>query len=232
MKSCIRILFLAMLACTVSANTTFAQDRAVRNFDGVAINGSIKTIIQIGNQESLRFEGDQDAIDELITEVKNGVLTIRTKNKWGEWNKKFRNSSITAYITAKRLNSLTMSGSGSIDVQGVVSATELAATVSGSGVIRASTNVKTLDVVISGSGNVTIKGKANDANITVGGSGNFRGTELHAETASTTVSGSGSIYIFANKKLNAVVSGSGSVNYTGNAQVQKTVSGSGGVRKS
>ena len=232
MKHSIKILFLALLACAVSANTTFAQAQAVSNFDGLAINGSIKAIVQIGNTESLRFEGDQDAINELITEVRGGVLTIRTKNKWGEWNKKFRNSRITAYITAKRLTSLTMSGSGSIDVQGMINANELAATVSGSGLIRASANVKSFSAVVSGSGNVSIQGKANDANITVGGSGNFRGTELKAETASTTVSGSGSIYIFANKKLNAVVSGSGSVNYSGTPQVEKTVSGSGGVRKS
>lgn len=232
MKHSIKILFLALLVCAVSANTSFAQSRAVSNFDGIAINGSIKAIVQVGNTESLRFEGDQDAINELITEVKGGVLTIRTKNKWGEWNKKFRNSRITAYITAKRLNSLTMSGSGSIDVQGMINANELAATVSGSGLIRASANVKSLSAVVSGSGNVNIQGKANDANITVGGSGNFRGTELKTETASTTVSGSGSIYISAYKKLNAVVSGSGSVHYTGDPQVEKTVVGSGGVRKS
>ena len=232
MKHCIKILFLVLLVCVVSANTSFAQERAVSNFNGVAISGSIKTIIQIGNKESLRFEGDQEAINELITEVKGGVLIIRTKNKWGEWNKKFRNSRITAYITAKKLTSLTMSGSGSIDVQGQINSTELAATVSGSGIIRASANVKSLSAVVSGSGNVSIQGKANDANITVGGSGNFRGTELRAETASTTVSGSGSIYISAHKKLNAVVSGSGNVHYTGDPQVEKTVSGSGGVRKS
>jgi hypothetical protein len=233
MKNSIKTLFLALLLCTGVATTSMAQqERAVSNFNGVAINGSIKTIIHIGNQESLRFEGDQEAIDELITEVKGGVLIIRSKNKWGEWNRKFRNRPITAHITAKRITSLTMSGSGSIDVQGVITSNELAATVSGSGIIRASANVKSLNAVISGSGNLSLQGKANDANITIGGSGNFRGGELKTITASTTISGSGSIYISADKKLNAVVSGSGNVNYTGSPEVEKTVVGSGGVRKS
>jgi len=232
MRNYIKTLFLALLVCAGATSLTNAQERAVSNFDGVAVNGSIKAIIQIGNQESLRFEGDQDAIAELITEVRSGVLTIKNKSKRAEWTKKNRNSQITAYITVKRLTSLTMSGSGSIDVQGMINSTELFTTLSGSGVIRASANVKTLNAVISGSGNLSLSGKANDANITVGGSGNFRGTTLQAETASTTISGSGSIYISANRKLNAVVSGSGNVHYTGNAAVEKTVVGSGGVRKS
>jgi len=232
MRNSIKTLFLAILVCAGAASSTIAQERAVSNFNGVAINGSIKTIIKIGSQESLRFEGDQDAIAELITEVRSGVLTIKNKSNRGKWNLKSRNSQITAYITVKRLTSLTMSGSGSIDVEGVINASELSTTLSGSGVIRASANVKTLNAVISGSGNLSLSGKANEAHITVGGSGNFRGTTLQAETASTTISGSGSIYISANRKLNAVVSGSGNVHYTGNAAVEKTVVGSGGVRKS
>ncbi len=223
---------MVLLVCTAFANKSYAQQRAVSNFDGVAINGSIKAIVQFGNKESLRFEGDQDAIDELITEVKNGVLIIRSKNKWGEWNRKFRNSRITAYITAKRITSLTMSGSGSIDVLNQINTSELATTVSGSGNIRATANVKSLSAVVSGSGNISIQGKANEANITIGGSGNFRGSDMQTQTASTTVSGSGSIYVAPNKRLNAVVSGSGNVFYSGDPVVEKTVSGSGGVRKS
>ncbi len=240
MKLIPQLLLAAMVAITVPAlaapallNTSVmpVQERKVSNFKGVAVSGSINAFIKMGNEEGIRLEGDEDAIAELITEVKSGVLIIRPKTKWVEWNKKFNNSTVTVYITAKNLTSVTLSGSGSVEVQNSVSADEFAATLSGSGNIKLAAHVNAFTAVISGSGNIIISGKANDASMIINGSGSFKGTSFTVETASTKISGSGSIYVTVHKKINALTAGSGTVYYKGNPTVQKKTVGSGDVRQ-
>ncbi|WP_432711674.1 head GIN domain-containing protein [Pedobacter sp.] len=243
MKTITKVLGLALLLCTVGANADSIKningkaalrqdkDRQVSNFTSVAVSGSITAIVKIGNSENVRLEGDADVLAEIVTEVKNGVLIIRPSTKWKNWNKKFDRSKVTAYITTKKLTSVTLSGSGSIDVQSPVTANEFSTTLSGSGSIKVAANVKSLSAVISGSGNINTSGKSNDVDITINGSGNFNGKSMQAETVSAVISGSGSAYIAANKKIDAVTSGSGVVYYTGNPSIEKTVVGSGGVRK-
>ncbi|RNL50184.1 head GIN domain-containing protein [Pedobacter jejuensis] len=215
-----------------STNAIKAEDdRDVRNFNGVAAGGPINVIITLGSTESCRFEGDADAISTLITEVKGNVLIIRPENSWTSWEHKYDNKKITAYVTAKNIKSLTMSGSGTMSVKGNVSAKTLSVTVSGSGTVNTTADVDDLNSVISGSGKLNINGSADEATIVISGSGNFSGKDLSVNDLSTTMSGSGTVNIKAEERIKAVISGSGNINYSGNATVEKTVIGSGRIRK-
>ena len=207
------------------------QDREVKNFNGVAAGGPINVVVTLGSTEGLRFEGDADAISTLITEVKGNVLIIRPQNSWTSWSHKYENKKITAYVSAKVIKSLTMSGSGKMSLVGSTKGAGFAATLSGSGSISANIDVDNFNGVISGSGNLNISGKAGRANVTLSGSGSLAKSGFSVGTLSTTISGSGSINVNANDKINAVISGSGSVNYSGDASVDKTIIGSGRVRK-
>lgn len=216
---------------TISRTAQQQEERTTGSFKGIASGSSLKIKVTLGNKESIRFEGDADAIADLITEVKDGILIIRPKTKWNDWSRKYRNADITAYISAKRLTSLTMSGSGSMDVLNPLNGSELAVTLTGSGSIKATANTKSFTGVISGSGSLSLSGKANNANLTVSGSGQFGGKNFSVNDLSVQISGSANVYIAASEKIEAVISGSGNVYYSGNATVQKTTIGSGRVRK-
>jgi len=207
------------------------EERTTGSFKGVAAGGPLMIKITLGNKESVRLEGDAEAIADLVTEVKEGILTIRPKTKWNDWSRKYRNAKVTAYISAKKLTSLTMSGSGSMEVQQAINTSELVATLSGSGSIKASANLRSFVGVISGSGSLSIQGKADDSNLTLSGSGNFSGKNFSVNDLSAQISGSASVYINAEKSIEAVISGSGNISYTGNAEIKKTIIGSGRVRK-
>ena len=206
------------------------DDRVVKNFNGVAAGGPINVIITIGNTESLRFEGDAEAIATLISEVKGNVLIIRPQNSWTSWAKKYENKKITAYVTAKTIKNLTMSGNGSMNVNGKINEQSLAVTLSGSGSITANAEVNDFTGTISGSGKLKITGNSNSATLTLSGSGSFS-KGLSVDRLTAVVSGSGSITIEAENSISAVISGSGSVNYTGNPSIEKTLIGSGRVNK-
>jgi len=174
------LLLLATLtfACNADANhpalknTNLRQERTIGEFKGIAAGGPLIIKLTMGSKESLRMEGDPAAIAELTTQVENGILTIKPKTKWNDWSRRYNRSTVTVYITAKRITSLTLSGSGSIETQNAInSSSELVATLSGSGNITAIANVKSFTGVISGSGALDLKGKASDSNLTLSGSG-------------------------------------------------------------
>lgn len=207
------------------------QNQEVKDYNGVAAGGPIDVVIQLGDAEGIRFEGDAEAIASLVVEVKNNTLTIRPEISWTSWSKKYENKKITAYVRAKSIKNLVMSGSGKMSVNGTIKGSSLNATLSGSGSISASADISKFNGVISGSGNLNFSGNADEANIVVSGSGSFAKKGFSVGTLSSTISGSGTIYVGAEKEINAVISGSGSINYSGNASVNQRVSGSGRVRK-
>ncbi|SFH35712.1 head GIN domain-containing protein [Pedobacter insulae] len=207
------------------------DERAVKNFNGIAAGGPIHVIVTLGNTEGLRFEGDADAIATLVTEVKGNVLIIRPQNSWTSWARKYANKKITAYVSAKTIRSLTMSGNGSMTVNGKIKEEALTATLSGSGSISATADIENFNGVISGSGNLNFTGGADAASIVISGSGSFTKKGFSVGNLSAVISGSGSVNVNASHKIEAVISGSGSVYYSGNAQVEKRVNGSGSVRK-
>ena len=238
MKKLNIFILLALLTLTINSNASTkpamnrAEDeRPVSNFKGIAAGGSLDVKITIGNTESLRLEGDKDAIADITTEVIDGILTIKHKTKWNDWARKYGRTKITVYITAKKISSLVMSGSGNMNVENTINSSELSATLSGSGSLTATANVKSLVSTISGSGNVNLSGKTDKLNITISGSGNFRGKDLAANQAAVQVSGSADVKVNVINTLEAVISGSGSVSYTGNPTVKKTIIGSGSVSR-
>jgi len=215
----------------ISYSSNQDDDRDVRNFNGVAAAGPINVVLTLGNTESCRLEGDSEALATIVTEVKGNVLVIRPQTSITSWAKKYESKKITAYVTAKNISSLTMSGSGSMVVNGKVDAQALAVTLSGSGSIKVAADADNLNAVMSGSGSINISGSADHAKIVMSSSGSFAGKTFSVNTLSATISGSGQVNIKANDSIKAVISGSGSVNYSGNATVEKTVFGSGRVRK-
>ncbi|MBY0245239.1 MAG: DUF2807 domain-containing protein [Sphingobacteriaceae bacterium] len=209
-----------------------SEEREVRDFHGVTSHGALNVIIQMGSTESCRLEGDAEAIADLIVEVKKGELIIRPKTE-RLWRSQFKDSKVTAYITAKQLHNLVLSGSGDMKVKGEINATKINVVLSGSGTIELekAVDVKESNVVLSGSGNVSLNGKTDKAKIVLSGSGTFEGNDFSIENLSVVASGSGSVNVIVNQKISAVISGSAVVNYKGDAKVEQTKMGSGSVNK-
>ncbi|WP_235012404.1 head GIN domain-containing protein [Pedobacter africanus] len=210
---------------------SISDERTVKNFDNVVAGGPIQVIIKMGSTESLRFEGDAEAISTLVAEVKGSTLVIRPKTSWISWAKKYENKKIIAYVNAKQLTALTMSGDGSITVSGTIKTNDFSLTLSGSGSIRANVAADEIEAVVSGSGKALIEGTAAEASVTLSGPGTFGTKALEVDELSARISGKGSINISCSKKIKAFISGSGHINYLGSPEIQKTVIGTGGVNK-
>lgn len=222
--------FSALITVVNSTKAIADETRNVSGFTGITSSGSYNVVITMGNTESLRLEGDAAQIAEIETVVEDGTLKIRNKKRTGSWNNNW-NGKVNVYVSAKSLKSITLSGSGDINVKGVVKSADVSTVLSGSGSIDLAVAATNFSATISGSGEIKASGTADNARINLNGSGDFEGNDLSTNITIAKVSGSGNISVNADKSLDAAMSGSGNIRYSGAASVKSTKSGSGRISK-
>jgi len=229
MKRKIFILFVS--AITMLTLNTFAQSgqtRSVSGFNSIESGGPFNVHVKITGTESVRLDIDDDVVNDVKTEVEGGVLKIGFRHNFSLRNHNIKRGDI--YVTAKSLSALANSGSGNLDLDGVLSGQNVSVILSGSGNMRAAVKASTLESRISGSGGINLKGSTDAAEFRISGSGEINAKGLTTETLTATISGSGGISVVANKTVSARITGSGGVSYSGNATIAETrYTGSGRV---
>jgi len=217
----------------INAHSIETQDRHLSGFSGVVVAGSFDVYITQGSSESVKVVADEDVINKIITEVKDGVLKIYNKNtssgfnwNWNESNK------MKIYVSAKDLNKIVLSGSGDVFFKDGIRTQNLLVSVSGSGDIVGKVDVKNLESTVVGSGDVTLTGRAETSSVRVSGSGDYKGRALVTANTTVKVVGSGDAAVYASQKLDAAVAGSGDIRYTGGAKlVASSETGSGEIHR-
>ena len=238
MRSIIKLLLAALLVSGPAF--TFAklhpaariEDRHLSGFNAVHLAGSFDVYITQGATESVKVEAPEDVIGHIVTEVEGGVLKIYNKNDHFHWGDLFGGGhrKIAIYVSAKDLNSISVTGSGDMFFKEGLHTNSLRLKVSGSGDMVGKINVKTLESSISGSGDMTLSGHAENSTVSVVGSGDYRAHNLVTVNTAVRVAGSGDASINASNKVDASVSGSGDIRYTGGAKIiSSSKSGSGDI---
>lgn len=206
------------------------ETRQVSGFDAVASSGSFNVYIKMGSTESVKVDADASIISEIETVVDGHTLKIRFKDHEGRHQHNYKKADV--YVTAKSLNSLVNSGSGSMKVDGTISTDDFKVVLSGSGDMSTSVKSDALHAIISGSGSIKLSGSAGDANFRISGSGQIDGKGLKTVNTEAGITGSGDIFVAVAKRVTAHITGSGNVIYTGNADViNPSYTGSGRVSK-
>ena len=220
---------LAFIFVTVSAYSFQKETRDVDSFDEIGLSTHADLYLKIGPSYSVVLEGDDDDIEAIETEVSNGRLRIKNKDrfKWGSWSSK-----VKVYITMPKVNGLYVSGSGDIIGESSIESDNLEISISGSGSIDLDIKADEVDLSISGSGDAELSGNVRIFDGRISGSGTIEADELSAKNAKIRISGSGSTSIDVSEDLDVKIAGSGNVYYTGNPdRVNANSSGSGKVRK-
>jgi hypothetical protein len=182
--------------------------RDLSGFTGIDLTGSDDAFVTAGSKQEVRIESDDNIIEDIVTEVRGGVLYVGMKN--GNYN----NTHTKIYITIPTLDLLRLTGSGDVTVSDGFT-------------------MNTMEIKLSGSGDIRFgRATAKNLNITLSGSGDITAGDLESENVAVRLSGSGDIRVNAKSSLDARVSGSGDIVYRGSPQqVSKSVSGSGDIRQ-
>jgi len=227
------VLMLVTLAATgcqssvTGSGDAVEETREVSGFTGVALAGIGELTIELGDEEALRIQAEENLLEYIETEVKNEMLEIRIQSGINLKPTK----PLRFYLTVKSLNTIALSGSGEIQVPDLV-ASQFRVSISGSGYVTMGTlDGDALTVINSGSGSLEIAGgQVDKQNITISGSGKYRADDLVSDAVQITISGSGDVTVWAMETIDGQISGSGTVKYYGRPQTSVSSSGSGVIK--
>lgn len=193
---------------------------------GIDLRFSGNVILTQGSAQNIVLEGQQNILDNIRREVKNGFWDI-------SFEKDVRNAkNVTVHITLPSIEKLNLSGSGSIHSSNKFNGLQkLEINLAGSGGITFDYDADETDIDLAGSGKINLSGSSPRLDISIAGSGNVEAGDLLSETCEVRISGSGDATVNVSTNLAASITGSGDVHYTGNAKTDTRITGSGEVTK-
>ena len=208
------------------------EERNVGDYDGVSVAGWFDVELVSGNEGTLTLKGEENLLEHLETEVRNGTLRIKTESGYNLQPSSWKSKSILVIVPVEDIRSVVLSGSGDIVGKTRLQATDFEVVMSGSGDITLEVDSDAVETVLSGSGDITLSGSAGTLGVRVSGTGDVHAFDMEARDVDAVLSGSADIEVTATESIKARVSGSGDITYKGNPEkIDSKASGSGDISK-
>jgi hypothetical protein len=218
-----------MMTPTVAGSgKVVTEARPASGFRSVSVDGVGSATLVRGDQEGVVVETDDNLMQYITVEVRDGVLHLDTRNRVEPASIK-PTEGIRFTVTFKTLEGIAVSGAGDATAD-VVEADRFDIAVSGAGDITVG-RLKTgaLNVAVSGAGDLSLAGEAGTQRVAISGTGAYRAGDLRSASAAVAISGTGDATVWCTDSLEARVSGVGSISYYGEPSVTKSISGMGDV---
>jgi carbon monoxide dehydrogenase subunit G len=203
------------------------QERKISSFNGIDISGAFNIYLKQGDAESVTLEADENIMQYIRTEVKDGILNVGLKESH------YHNTGkINVYITIKGLKSIDLSGAVDLQTQNKLSLSDLSIDVSGAADTRLEMAVQKLTIDGSGASKMSFTGSATEVSMDLSGASEIFAFDMPAESYTISLSGAGTAEINVTKKLNAEISGAGTIRYKGSpSEISQDLSGAGSIKK-
>ena len=203
--------------------------RTTSDYDGISCAGSFDYILVAGAEGKIMIEGEENLLEYIITEVKNGKLVVKTEKNVNL--KPSGNKTIIVTIPFKNIDNVSLAGSGDLINKDTITANDLKVSLAGSGDISLIVETNTVNGSLAGSGDITLKGNTNNLEASIAGSGDIHAFDLQSNNTDVSISGSGDAEVVSKENLKARIAGSGDIEYRGNPKKEDSkVSGSGSIR--
>lgn len=244
------LLLLSLLFLMISSVSLYAQKetRNVSGFTRVEFRIAGKLYIRQGSADKVEIEASKELLSRIETEVEGSKLLIHTP---GKFNWRSDDDDVKVYITIKRLEGLSASGSGDVIGESKFSSGDLSLKVSGSGSLKLDVEASgAVEADVSGSGDLVVRGTSKSFESSVSGSGkvtmemnvggksdfNISGSGRidatgKSDNVAITISGSGKVLgaDFETNRCDVRISGSGNVEINVREELDSHISGSGSV---
>lgn len=215
------ILFLIFSTLAViKVNAQAIKECEVTSFNQVKFEGSANWVLIPSDEEKVVIESKkEDVFPYIDVDVKGGELFINTTDKQKNITKLFK--SVTIKVFFKSIHSVALSGTGSVNMEKRFKASELTATLKGSGNMNLDIDCAAFIGKMHGTGELKASGIAGKGIVDVDGVGGFNGYDLVTSDMTVSVSGVGGAKVYATEKLTATLNGVGSIRYKGDPRDKK-----------
>lgn len=205
------------------------EERQVRAFDKIVLNGAGEVTLIQGQKEALLIEAEDNILPKLTSEVEAGILKLGyDSNSWKDTVIPTR--SIKYTITVQSLESITVNGAVTLS-NSELRVDSFALQINGAGdFVFENLLVKNLSVDISGGASVRTKGEATEQKVVINGAGSYNAESMKSLSSTVEFNGAGDVRLWVVNTLDVTINGAGSVSYFGSPEVTQTINGFGTVK--
>ncbi len=235
------VLLLTTMACSITRrtptpppvtnekdqNVLVSELRPLAEFTRIDMDGGAKVNLVQGSEHSIKVEGSRRVVDQVVTEVKDGVLEINFRDRklfenWGE--------NLTLTITFKDLSDFRLDGGVEL-MAADLNLEELNVTINGGASVRMSNLLaNTLSMTLAGGGDIHVSGIAENHNVKVSGGTNYKGEDLKSANVNVNIIGAANVVVWATETLNLDLAGAYSVSYWGSPKITQSITGLGEIK--
>ncbi len=222
MKTVLLSSFLLLGNLVLKAQST--QVRDIKPFTKLEVSGAANVQFTQSDSTSIKVVANQSEINNVYTQVENGVLIIKGKGS-------FKNG-YEIYVTGKHLNQITTNGASKVTVTNILEADTLSIDATGASDVIASVKTKVTDITVSGASGVILDGSTETLQGTVSGASALKAYKLISNVTNITASGASNAKIYATQKINANATGASSIKFKGDPkEVSAEASSSSSIAK-
>jgi hypothetical protein len=231
-KSLIVITIIAVLGISsvLAGNREETQSRKVTGFNAIKVSTGIDLYLTMGATEEVKIVADDEIIDEIKTEVKDGTLHIYMKQKnWFNWG---GNKMRKAYVTVKELEKLHASSGSDVKTENTIKGERLEVKASSGSDVELDVFYKNFSVDTSSGSDAKLSGKTKTFKAEASSGSDIKAQNLEAQICEAKASSGSDITVKVTDELYARASSGGDIVYYGSPQIRDTDESSGGnVRK-
>ncbi len=200
-----QLILLALLTLSISG---FAQGnkRILSDFNAIKINGNTSINYSLGNENSVSVEPAELSIDNIVTDIEDGTLSISCK-------KGFDASKAKILITSKNLEQIKAKGASRFFSETAVALAKLKIKAEGASLIQMNLKVEDLTIISEVASSIDIKGSAAKMNVELEGASSLNALNLIANDATINVSGASKANVNVKNELNGKVNGLGNISF-------------------
>lgn len=215
------LLFLSGCISERSLGPEVTERRSVGAFEAVKVQNGIDLRITAGQSEHIEVKSAKNSIDDLKTEVEDGVLKIYFTGSWGlgRWGE--------VSVQGQHLSAIQASSGSDIDSETTITADHLRVKCSSGSDIRAKVQTGYLEVECSGGSDAVIGGSADELRSATSGGSDLKAFDLVVREARLRCSGGSDIRIHVTDALYAEASGGSDIAYRGSPEVLEIDTSSG-----
>ncbi|MCL2874074.1 MAG: DUF2807 domain-containing protein [Defluviitaleaceae bacterium] len=203
---------------------SFSFDGAITKIDVSGVPAAL--IVTTEQSSEVNYVIDENLKDLLEITYQNGVLTIGTRN-----NTAISSDRITFNISSDMLESLVINGAATITGNGVFDSETFSIEINGAGEATFALNSQNVSAVVNGASSITLSGTTEVLSINSAGASFVNTRDLIAVEAVVSLSGAGSVQVYAENTLDASIAGVGSVTYWGDPVLTQSAAGLASIRR-
>ena len=192
-----------------------SENREISDFQTLKVSNALEVVLTQGQSNGITIEGaTPEATAKVITEVKDGKLSISTKGKIKS------KDDIKVFLTFNNLSRIEQGGASEISATNTIKAEDFI--INGSGAIEAKLDLEVtrLSIDFSGASDIKLSGSADNFDLTLGGASDLKASDFVAKNVKVDISGASDVKVNATNSITGKASGASSINVKGSPSVR------------